>query len=169
MSSLSVAIRPARPEDMDRVLHVLTTAAEWARHRGIERWWPSPFPENQIRPALHRGELYVAELSGEIVGTFILRWDDPSDWGVQPPIAGYLHALAVRKDRPLSGVGRELIAWAVQKTRAEGRHKLRLGCLETNSALVSHYRSIGFVPLRVVPSRVAGEDRGTLLMEMEIR
>jgi len=138
MRSPSVEVRPARSEDMDRILHVLTTAADWARRRGTERWWPSPFPGSRIRPALDRGELYVAESLGEIVGTFILKWDDPLEWGVQPPVAGYLHALAVRKDRHLSGVGRELIALAARRTRDQRRHKLRLGCLETNTALVSH-------------------------------
>lgn len=163
-----MGVRPARRSDLRNILYVLTTAADWARNRGIERWWPSPFPEDQIRPALERGEVYVGEISGEIVGSFVLKWEDPVEWGAQPPVAGYLHALAVRKDRPLPGVGRELIAWAVAKVRLHGRRKLRLGCLATNARLIAYYRSLGFAPLRVVASRVPDEDRGTLLMERDL-
>ena len=163
-----VVVRAARPADLEEILLVLTTAADWARARGIERWWPSPFPSDEVRPAQERGEVYVAEASGEIVGTFALRWEDPKDWGEQPPIAGYLHALAVRKDRPSHGIGRRLIAWAAEEVGRQGRLLLRLGCLATNTSLIAYYQLVGFRSVRIVPSRMSSDDRGTLLMEMKI-
>jgi GNAT superfamily N-acetyltransferase len=167
-SGPDVEVRVAGPADLPDILTVLTTAADWARARGIERWWPSPFPPEEVLPELERGEFYVAEFSSEIVGTLVLRWEDPKDWGEQPPVAGYLHALAVRKDRPLRGVGRKLIGWVEDQVRRKGRTKLRLSCLATNDSLIAYYRSLGFRPVRVVPSSAPGEDRGILLMETEV-
>jgi ribosomal protein S18 acetylase RimI-like enzyme len=164
----AVEVRVAGPADLEDILHVLTTAADWAKGRGIERWWRTPFPPEEVLPELNRGEFYVALLSHEIVGTLVLRWEDPKDWGEQPPVAGYLHALSVRKDRPLSGIGRKLIGWAEDQVRRKGRTKLRLSCLATNNALIEYYRSAGFRSLRIVPSRVPGEERGVLLMEKEV-
>jgi GNAT superfamily N-acetyltransferase len=163
-----IEVRVAGLADLPDILVVLTTAADWARARGIQRWWPSPFPSEEVRPELDRGEFYVATISSEIVGTLVLRWEDPKDWGEQPPVAGYLHALAVRKDRPLRGVGRKLIGWVEARVRQEGRTRLRLSCLETNDSLIAYYRSMGFRAIRVVPWRVPGESRGILLMEKEL-
>lgn len=167
-SSSDFQVRIAEPADLEDILLILTIAADWARARGIERWWPSPFPPEDVRPELDRGEFYVAEISSEMVGTLVLRWEDPKDWGEQPPVAGYLHALSVRKDRPLRGFGRKLIGWVEDQVRRKGRTRLRLSCLATNHSLIAYYRSIGFRPIRVVPWRAPGEDREILLMEKEV-
>ena len=163
-----VRIRRGEAEDFEPARAVLTSAAAWARDRGIDRWWPVPFPAERLRPALENGHLYVAESAGEIVATLVFQWEDRRAWGEQPPVAGYVHLLAVRKDRPLKGLGEILLAWAADRTRENGRGLIRLDCLATNDGLVRYYEGIGFRRVRVAPHPVPGETRGVQLFEKEV-
>jgi ribosomal protein S18 acetylase RimI-like enzyme len=163
-----VRVRRARSEDFEAARTVLSSAAAWARARGIERWWPVPFPPERLRPALENGHLFVAESGGEVVATLVFKWEDTRVWGDQPPVAGYVHMLAVRKDRPLRGLGELLLAWAADRTRENGRPLLRLDCLATNESLIRYYEGVGFRRVRVAPHPVPGETRGVQLFEREV-
>jgi ribosomal protein S18 acetylase RimI-like enzyme len=161
-------IRRAEPADFEAARAVLTSAAAWARDRGVERWWPVPFPAERLRPALENGHLYVAESGREVVGTMVFKWEDPRVWGAEPPVAGYIHMLAVRKDRPLRGLGQVLLAWAADRIRENGRPLIRLDCLATNTPLVRYYEGLGFRRVRVAPHPVPGETREVQLLEKEV-
>jgi ribosomal protein S18 acetylase RimI-like enzyme len=161
-------IRRADPSDFEAARDVLSSAAAWARDRGIERWWPVPFPAERLRPALDQGHLYVAIAEGQIVGTIVFKWEDAKVWGDEPPVAGYVHMLAVRKDRPLSGVGELLLSWAAERTRENRRSLLRLDCLATNDGLVRYYEGLGFRRVRQVPRPYPGDDRNVQLFEKEV-
>jgi GNAT superfamily N-acetyltransferase len=163
-----VRVRKASPGDFDAARDVLSNAAAWARDRGVERWWPVPFPEERLRPALESGDLYVAELDGAIVGTIVFKWEDAKVWGAEPPVAGYVHMLAARKDRPLRGLGELLLTWAADRTRESGRPLLRLDCLATNASLVRYYEGAGFRRVRLAPRPWPGDDRPVQLFEREV-
>jgi ribosomal protein S18 acetylase RimI-like enzyme len=161
-----VEVRPATSADLPGILGSLTSAARWSRERG-EHGWPVPFPEENVRPSLERGELYVAIRGGEVGGSFVLRWEDPAFWGPQPPVAGYLHQLAVRRDRPLRGLGRLLVGHAEGLVRSKGRARIRLDCVATNPSIIAYYTALGFRPVRVVPYP-HGNEFDVLLMEKEL-
>jgi ribosomal protein S18 acetylase RimI-like enzyme len=158
-----VTIRPARPGDLPAAVSALTNAATFNRERG-GLGWPVPFPEEYVRPSLEQGHLHVAEWRGEVVGSFVLRWEDEAFWGPQPPIAGYLHQLAVRHDRPLRGLGGKMIARAEELVRERGRPLIRLDCVATNRRIVAYYEALGFRPVRTTPYPHAKEF-DVLLME----
>jgi ribosomal protein S18 acetylase RimI-like enzyme len=161
-----VVIRPAVPADLSAVVRALTSAATWNRDRG-EAGWPVPFPEEYVRPSLEQGVLHVADRRGEVVGSFVLRWVDESFWGMQPPVAGYLHQLAVRHDLPLRGLGRRMVAHAEGLVRANGRARIRLDCVASNRGIVAYYEALGFRPVRVVPYPF-GSEFDVLLMEKSL-
>lgn len=162
-------LRPARIEDLGPVLEVLTVAARWARSRGVVRWWPVPFPEAWVRPGILRGEVWVAERRSAIVGTFALTKDDRRMWGEQPPSAGYVHRLAVRRE--VAG-GRALGGWMLERAGCEvrswGRSALRLDCLSTNEPLVRYYLRLGFRVVGQVQGNLPDEDRPSVLMERPV-
>jgi GNAT superfamily N-acetyltransferase len=101
--------RVARTADLDAVLSILKDAARWMVGRGIEGWTPGSFSRRRIADLVDRGEMYLAVLAGEPVGTFALQWSDEETWGAVPDDAGYVHGLAVRRDFAGMGVGRELL------------------------------------------------------------
>jgi ribosomal protein S18 acetylase RimI-like enzyme len=137
-------VRGARAEDLDAVLSILEDAARWMVSRGIEGWTPGSFSRRRIADLVDRGEMYLAVLAGEPVGTFALQWSDEETWGDVPDDAGYVHGLAVRREFAGMGVGRELLGWLENRVSLAGREYLRLDCVADNEALNEYYRRADF-------------------------
>jgi ribosomal protein S18 acetylase RimI-like enzyme len=143
--SEALDVRPARPEDVEEIVDILSEAARWLLARGI-RQWPDPFPGDRIAGPVERGAFHLALLGSETVGTLALLWSDPAFWGERPPDAGYVHALAVRRSHAGRGLGRRLLDWADEQVAAAGRDYLRLDCRADNLVLRRYYERLGFEP-----------------------
>ncbi len=89
-------MRPARSEDVDRVIDVLDEASGWLRFRGIVQW-PIPFPREVVAQRIQEHRCYLAWDGAEVVGTLSLQPADPEQWGERPADALYLRGLAVRR------------------------------------------------------------------------
>lgn len=144
MSADVFSVKPAGPSDLPTVLGILTEAAEWARRVGTVGLWRVPFPQEWVLPSLARHEVFLGSWGGEVAGTVTFRWADPSIWGDQPPVAGYVHRLAIRRAFGGRRIGEALLDWASQRVRTEGRSALRLDCWSTHAGLRRYYRSVGF-------------------------
>ena len=57
-------------------------------------WQPGSFSRRRIADRIGHGEMYLARLAGQTLGTFALQWLDEEVWGDVPEDAGYVHALA---------------------------------------------------------------------------
>jgi hypothetical protein len=90
---------------MAAVATLLDEATVWVGERGYEQW-PLPFPREEIAAAIERGEVYVAELDGDVAATVTLLWDDRTYWGERPADAAYVHKLAVSRACAGQRVGR---------------------------------------------------------------
>jgi hypothetical protein len=134
-------VRAASPEEVDVVLDVLTDAARWLRARGIDQW-PERFDIEWVMPAIERGETWLAERDGEIVGSLVVQWEDPIFWAGYPADAGYLHRLAVRRhgDR----LGERLLRWAEGHTAHNDKAFLRLDCVAGSEPLRHYYEGAGY-------------------------
>ena len=137
----NLEIREARTTDLDVVLSILEEAAGWLVCRGIEGWTPGTF-SRRIAALIERGEMYLAELAGQPVGTLALQWSDEETWGETPDDAGYVHGLAIRRD--FAGTGRELLRWAENVAAESGKKYLRLDCVAENNALNDYYEQADF-------------------------
>ena len=135
-------VERASPEELDEVVAVLSEAAAWLRVRGIEQW-PDPFPAAWVEPSIKRGETYLAREGDAVAATITLRWEDPAFWGEQPPVAGYVHGIAVRRE--FAGAGPQLLEWADEQVGAAGRELLRLDCRSDNARLRRYYEQQRFV------------------------
>jgi ribosomal protein S18 acetylase RimI-like enzyme len=143
--SAALEVRRAEPDDLDEVVSILSEAARWLLERGI-RQWPDPFPRDRAAALLERGSFYLASVDGEPVATFALLWEDRAFWGEQPPDAGYVHAIAVRRAYAGRGLGERLLEWAGAQAAASGREYLRLDCMSNNDVLRGYYERLGFEP-----------------------
>ena len=139
-----LTVRRAGPEDVETVAALLEDAAAWILARGI-RQWPARFPRRFVAAAIRDHEVYLALDGPQAVGTFTIQWADEPVWGRRPDDAGYVHRLAVRRDRAGQGLGRWLLARAEERIRAAGRRYLRLDCMAANAGLRRYYESAGFV------------------------
>ena len=74
-------VRRATATDLDAVLSTLEEAARWMVRQNVEGWTPEGFSRRRIAYLIEGGEMYLATLGGEPVGTFALQWDDAQTWG----------------------------------------------------------------------------------------
>lgn len=97
------------------------------------------------------GTLFLAELDGEIAGSFVLssRQEDAFatvQW--QAALADSevltIHTLAVSHLYPRRGIGRQMVAFAIQYAREQGIKAIRLDVTEKNVPAIRLYESCGF-------------------------
>lgn len=91
----SLIIQLAQPPDADAILSILNEACDWLTAKGIDQWTPRRFSHERTVAAIERGEVYVAKIGTETVGTLRLTWEDETLWSEWPETAGYVHLLAV--------------------------------------------------------------------------
>jgi len=103
------------------------------------------FSERWVRNNLSENDVYVVEQEGTAVGTFSLVLDHDSHWGMQEPIAGYVHGLSVRKGFSGRGLGSFMLDWCAGKISGLNRRFVRLDCPVHNSKLCVWYESLGFI------------------------
>jgi GNAT superfamily N-acetyltransferase len=138
-----VNVRAARAEDVETVADLIDGATAWVGELGHEQW-PFPYPREDVAAAVERGEVYLAEVEGEAVGTVTILEDDPVYWGERPPDAHYVHKLAVRRDHGGRGLGAAIVEWADVRAANAGRVFLRLDCLRDDPGIRAYYERLGF-------------------------
>jgi GNAT superfamily N-acetyltransferase len=138
-----VNVRRCQAQDVTLVAGLLDEATVWVGERGYEQW-PLPFPRDELEAAVTRGEVYVAEIDGDVVATVTLLWNDPTYWGDRPPDAAYVHKLAVRRACAGRRIGSAIVEWADATAAAAGREFLRLDCLADNPGIRAYYQQLGF-------------------------
>ena len=118
---------------------MLEEAARWLVSRGIDQWQPGSFLRRRTADRAERGELYLARLGGEPVGTIALLWSDEETWRDVPEAAGYVHGLTIRRYFAGRGLDRALLRWAENRVACSGREYLWLDCVAGNRALNEYY------------------------------
>ena len=136
-------VRRCQAHDVAEVAALLDEATVWVGERGYEQW-PLPFPREELEGAIERGEVYVAELAGDVVATVTLLWDDPTYWGERPADAAYVHKLAVSRASAGRRIGDAIVEWADATAAAADRDYLRLDCLRDNPGIRAYYERLGF-------------------------
>lgn len=144
MVSAELSVLKAEPQDLPSLVAIMDEATRYKAGRGDFSWGREGNSAPRVSGALARGEMFVVRQAGEAVGTVSLQWDDERYWGVQPPVAGYLHGLALRDAFRGAGLGRRVIDWAAAHVAAQGRHWLRLDCGAGNTGLCHYYEEQGF-------------------------
>lgn len=136
----------ARADELDTILTVLDEAAEWLVTKSIAGpWIPGSFSRQTFANQIARGEVYVAKLGEETVGTITLQWSDELFWPKAPSDAGYVHKLALRPAYLRRGFGLQMLEWAERVSKAAGKNFLRLDCLAENGKIRSYYENLGFI------------------------
>ena len=162
-----IEILRAEPADLDTVVSILEEAAQWIMAQGIDQW-PATFPpqwRTRIVESIQRGEVHLARLDGQPVGTLTLQWSDRMVWGDIEDDAGYVHRLAIRRAFGGKGLGRQLLGWAEAMVAVAGKEHLRLDCMAENPALMRYYERAGFV----YRGRVEGQGWNASLYEKRVR
>ena len=139
-------ISKAGSADLDKVLEILDDATTWLLKQGIPTVWkPGGFSRQEFLEQIQRGEVYLAFVNKDAVGTFILQWGDLVFWGGWPLDAGYVHKLAIRPSYAGKGLGVEMLKSAETTARNAGKTFLRLNCMANDRKIRDYYEKAGFV------------------------
>lgn len=149
-----IRIEQAQSSDLETVLDILEEAARWITSLGIDQWRPGDFRDNptyreRIAHNISCGEVYLAFLDAQVVGTFTLHYGEKVDKNIWSGISNleealYLHRLAIRRAFAGRGLGRDLLQWAEKMVAARNKKYLRLDCMAENHPLCSYYERAGF-------------------------
>lgn len=129
-------VRCARADDLPRLAAIERSAAE--RFRGTHMAWAAESPTlglDELRPALARGELWIADDAGTPVGfLFAHPLDD----------ALFIREVSVRRDYHGRGLGRRLVDAAAVHARAADLRAVTLTTDETIEWNRPLYERLGF-------------------------
>lgn len=151
-------MRPATPDDVDRIMELRADAARWlAEDIGSDQWaspWPTePEMRAVIRTSIDRGETWMADVNGRAVGTVALdRYTAPGLWtrDEQAEPCRYVHRLIVARDHAGQGLGARILDWAADRARRDGAGWLRADVWTDNQGLHRYYLNRGWEHVRTV-------------------
>jgi len=138
-------IGQATESDIDEVRSILLEAEAWLTERGMSLWSEGMLAYGAIASGIRRGEVYLARIEGAGVGTFMLLGDDSDFWPDVPQgESAVLHRLAVRRSTAGTGLAAEMIHWACDMARGDGKKYFRLDCMADRPKLRAIYENLGF-------------------------
>ncbi|MEU8776174.1 GNAT family N-acetyltransferase [Streptomyces sp. NPDC048606] len=166
-----VLFRQAAEKDAGTLVELYDRAARWILARGIEQWKPGDKDEAHFRARMRDGEVWLAQdADGHVVGGYELWWADEEAWGVQPPVAGYVHRLMVEREAAPPGTGMRMLVHAERRIARTGRDRARLDCVSTNPRLLEYYRGAGYRIVGEFPHKEGKDGRvyGVILLERRL-
>ena len=135
----------ARPEDTAAVATILKERAQWLARRRIDQW-TGEFPPPSLAREIECGEVYLARIGDDTVGSVSLVRSQDEYWNGESGAALYLHRLAVRESYSGRDFGSKILELAELETKKRGFTTLRLDCLAENSTMRRYYEERGFEP-----------------------
>ncbi|MFG2141344.1 GNAT family N-acetyltransferase [Streptomyces sp. NPDC048650] len=149
--------------DLPTLVSLYDGAARWMQDHDIDQWKPGEKDAEHFRHRIterEKGEVWLAEAGGRIVGGFELWWEDVPAWGEQPPVAAYVHRLMVDRTSAPAGTGRAMLEQAERRTAEAGRGWCRLDCVASNPRLRTYYEGAGYTVVGEQPLKEGvGEGR----------
>lgn len=147
----TLSFEPAGQDDAELVSQILTDATRYKNQLGDTMWGDEGWSVDEVLESMSESTMYIIKQGDEVVATASLQWEDERNWGEQPPVAGYMHRLAVRNDFHGQGLGETITDWISAQVAKEGRQYLRLDCEESNTELCAYYEKLGFVKVGTRP------------------
>ncbi|MFJ4779144.1 GNAT family N-acetyltransferase [Streptomyces sp. NPDC088762] len=166
-----ILFRPAEEKDAGTLVQLYDQAARWMRQQGIEQWKPGDKDAAHFLAKMRDGDVWLAgDTDGRVVGAYELWWSDEEAWGVQPPVAGYVHRLMVARGAAPAGAGRRMLEHAERRIARTGRERARLDCVSTNPRLLAYYRAAGYRVVGEFPHKEGKDGRiyGVILLEKRL-
>jgi RimJ/RimL family protein N-acetyltransferase len=138
-----VIVRPAEPGDAAALVALANAVSAEPEAWLISTGWRGVAEERRFLRAVRRhpdAAVYVADLDGELVGRLSLARD-------QHPASGHVADLGLMVDvgHRRRGIGRALMAAAVEWAQLHGVSKLELHVFPWNEPAIALYESLGYV------------------------
>ena len=139
--STDVIFRSATEADLPAIVSLLADDMIGSGREGESGAYLAAFREVDADP---RNHLVVAEIDGEVAGTLQLTYiPGISRMGTERAQIEAVRVAAAHRGR---GLGREMIAWAIDQARARGCGLVQLTSDKRRADTIRFYASLGFEP-----------------------
>jgi len=137
--------RLAKEADFPEIMEMIREAQAALRRDQVPQWQNGYPTEEIIREDIRKGENYVCEENGRLVGTMVLSFAGEStyqtiydgQWMTEGESYGVIHRLAVSEQRKRMGVAKFMLVQAFQKCQKRKVKSLRIDTHEKNRAMRS--------------------------------
>ncbi len=142
-------IRRAKILEIPEILCITEACARHMAQRGIDQWNENYPNRAAFEKDVERGELFVIEESGRILGTVVisgirdLEYEDVS-WLTPHGNNIYIHRLAVAPEYQGRGYARQLMDYAESLAREHGAISVRLDTFSQNKRNQQFYEQRGY-------------------------
>ncbi|WP_446051126.1 GNAT family N-acetyltransferase [Zobellia laminariae] len=142
-------VRSAKLSEIPQILNITRACAAAMIKNGIYQWNEDYPNKEAFELDIERGELYVFEEDGQVIGTIVLstlmdeeyvpvEWLTPSDKNI------YIHRVSVHPDLQGKGYAQKLMAFAEDYARKNAFVSIRLDTFSQNKRNQKFYETRGF-------------------------
>ena len=142
-------VRSAKLSEIPQILNITRACAAAMIKNGIYQWNEDYPNKEAFELDIERGELYVFEEDGQVIGTIVLstlmdeeyvpvEWLTPSDKNI------YIHRVSVHPDLQGKGYAQKLMAFAEDYARKNAFASIRLDTFSQNKRNQKFYEARGF-------------------------
>lgn len=159
-------VRKTEKKDLDRIMEIISLTRLYFKNEGIPQW-QGPYPERErIEEDMRRGESYVCERDGVVVGvSAIIPGIEPDymsiyegEWRNSREYV-CMHRVAVHPDAKGSGVAAMLVDKACEIARDNGVLDLKCDTHEINRPMRRMLEKNGFKYCGIIYLSADGEPR----------
>jgi GNAT superfamily N-acetyltransferase len=151
MGDSAVVLRRAGERDLDVIVALIDTAADWLRTKNTDQWaqpWPSKADRShRILRDLRAGKTWIAWEGSVPAATITAASHDSAIWPAETrqERAVYVCRLVVNRDHAGKALGAGLLDWAgFRALRRYAARWVRVDVWTTNVALHAYYQRQGF-------------------------
>ena len=148
-----IEIRKATEADIDTIAEIYDTFLDYENQHGTHSNWVKglyPTAAN-ARRGLEAGNLYVGELDGKIIGSYVLNHTQPEEYAKlkwQYPAEGdqviVIHTMCLDINQQGKNLGRQFVEFAMEHGRQLGCKTMRLDTADINTPAANLYYKMGF-------------------------
>ena len=148
-----INIRKAKEKDIARVVEIYEKFLDYEIENGTHsNWVKGLYPtEKNAKNGLAAGTLYVGELEGMIIGSYIINHAQPKEYNkLQWQYKGegdeviVIHTMCMDVYQQGSGYGRQFVEFAMEYGRKQGCTTMRLDTADINTPAAKLYYKMGF-------------------------
>lgn len=148
-----MVIRKGTKDDIDAVSALYDEVCDDLQtHINYPGWRKGVYPDRQdAEQGIREDSLFVAEMDGEIAGTFILRQKPEegyalADWKTELPYSDIfvVYTLAVDPQFSHRGIGERMMEFILSHAQQQGMKAVRLDVYEKNTPAIRLYEKLGF-------------------------
>lgn len=134
----------AQEKDLKKINNLYSKRLNWFNENNIKQWgenYPNKYNIEYLKEQMVINKLFVIKNNNKIVGSMLLKNDDPKFWDDNEK-AYYIHHLVT--DINTHGIGIKLIDFAKEECIKNNKTYLRLDCVSKNEWLNEYYKNLGF-------------------------